>query len=255
MNMNLPFAASVELRGPARPRRRALPGVAFGTGRALLAAAWLIGLSPLTQSATGLSAGRAVGVPGGLATLRVDLTAESPVVAAQFDLLFSPGLAEGAATDPGDGASSHHLVSADIAPGVRRVVVYSLDNRPLVNGALAQIALRLFPGLSDQVVPLTLTNVVLSDPMAAGLTPISLAHGTLLVTTALPARFTLAERLENGGFRLQFSGTPDRRYVLERSSTLTSWSVLSTNTAVGGIVEFLDPASIHGQSFYRAVVE
>jgi hypothetical protein len=100
-----------------------------------------------------------------------------------------------------------------------------------------------------------LTNVVLSDPMAAGLTPVSLAHGTLLVTTVLPARFTLAERLENGDFRIQFRGTPDRRYVLERSSNLSSWSALSTNTAVGGVVEYLDPALIHGRWFYRAVVE
>ena len=41
----------------------------------------------------------------------------------------------------------------------------------------------------------------------------------------------LSGRLINGGFRVTYNGTPGRPYALERSSSLTNWNGISTNTS------------------------
>lgn len=55
----------------------------------------------------------------------------------------------------------------------------------------------------------------------------------------------------NGGAQFQFPGQNGASYVLEASSDLTHWFPLSTNTAVNGQVQIIDPLPPTDKRFYR----
>jgi hypothetical protein len=57
------------------------------------------------------------------------------------------------------------------------------------------------------------------------------------------------------GFSFMIEGQPGDRYLIETSSTLSSWSILTTVTNISGSVQFNDPsATTETKRFYRAVV-
>jgi hypothetical protein len=64
----------------------------------------------------------------------------------------------------------------------------------------------------------------------------------------------LSMTIHNGSqLQMQFQGLEGQPYVFEASTNLTDWVTLSTNTAVGGIISWLEtntPAYPH--RFYRA---
>ena len=52
---------------------------------------------------------------------------------------------------------------------------------------------------------------------------------------------------------MQFQGAAGRQYVLEASTNLTEWIVISTNAVVGGATSFMEAdVRIFPQRFYRA---
>jgi len=66
--------------------------------------------------------------------------------------------------------------------------------------------------------------------------------------------FTRIESLIDGNVRFQFSGLPNRQYVIESSTNLAAWEMLRTMSAsAGGLFEFVEPnASASCARFFRA---
>src|SRR5438034_4584633 len=66
--------------------------------------------------------------------------------------------------------------------------------------------------------------------------------------------FTRIESLTDGRVRFQFSGLPNRQYVIESSTDLAAWETLRRMSAgAGGLFEFVEPnASASRARFFRA---
>jgi hypothetical protein len=63
-----------------------------------------------------------------------------------------------------------------------------------------------------------------------------------------------AARQPNGTMVINLVGETNQLYVLQASTNLVSWQNISTNTAVNGVIQFVDPASVSNKiRFYRAV--
>ena len=58
-----------------------------------------------------------------------------------------------------------------------------------------------------------------------------------------------------GGLSIRVTGQPGQQYLIQASDNLTQWQSISTNLAVDGIIQFVDPdAAGKALRFYRAVV-
>ena len=68
----------------------------------------------------------------------------------------------------------------------------------------------------------------------------------------MPAQ--LALRWTGGQPRVELRGSPGRNYIIQAGSDLTDWVAISTNTAIAGPTNVLDPGFINQPArFYRAV--
>ncbi|MCO5053496.1 MAG: immunoglobulin domain-containing protein [Verrucomicrobiae bacterium] len=74
---------------------------------------------------------------------------------------------------------------------------------------------------------------------------------TALLTVSVRPQLSLPQ-LANGQMRLQLSGTPGDRYVIESSTNFLNWDALATVTNLTGQVWYLDPENeIRPEKFYR----
>ncbi len=75
------------------------------------------------------------------------------------------------------------------------------------------------------------------------------------LTVTEPPKLGSATRLDNGTFQLTLTGGPSRRYVVQASTNLASWTDLVTvSNLTSRTFVFNDPnASNHTQRFYRAL--
>jgi len=62
------------------------------------------------------------------------------------------------------------------------------------------------------------------------------------------------ESLSAGGFHLWFDAAPGDTFVIEASANLQTWTPLSTNQPVAGRVDYIQPAPLSAQRFYRTRV-
>lgn len=56
------------------------------------------------------------------------------------------------------------------------------------------------------------------------------------------------------GFRLRLQGPADRAVVLQASSDLIDWQVVTSGTIDGGDMQFADPTASETARFYRLVL-
>jgi hypothetical protein len=74
------------------------------------------------------------------------------------------------------------------------------------------------------------------------------------VQSAEPPRFQAIHVAANGDVSIRLEVTGGKTYRLETSSTLSSWTQLSTKTANNNLLEFAEPAAAAGSArFYRAL--
>jgi hypothetical protein len=71
----------------------------------------------------------------------------------------------------------------------------------------------------------------------------------------LPTRFSAINRLPTGQVVLQATGTTGRRYILQSSPDLQTWSSLATNTANDGVLDYTDATAPVGRRYYRTLLE
>jgi RNA polymerase sigma factor (sigma-70 family) len=86
---------------------------------------------------------------------------------------------------------------------------------------------------------------ILEEPLVAAPPPKSVS--------VEPFNLSSFDRLGDGTFRLQFTGVPNGKYVIEASTNLTEWVLLGPATNNGGKLEFVDgDAPRFTLRFYRA---
>lgn len=203
-------------------------------------------------AASEFALGQVVGVPGSTVSVPLNFSSTTPVVAAQFDILFDAArLSAGPITSPGPFGQviDFHTPS----PGIRRVVVYSLLNAPFESGPLLNVPFTILGAAPEGTASLQLANVLAANSQANAVQPLALRNGAVIISSALPPRFVSIVR-EGSSVRLRVTGTEARSYVIQRSSDLTTWVPVSTNTVTGGAIEFTQPTSPSTQRFYRAVL-
>src|SRR5262249_36894232 len=74
---------------------------------------------------------------------------------------------------------------------------------------------------------------------------------TISVVTPAPIRLSAAQRLSPTSFQFSYAATVGLRYVIQRSSDLTNWTDLTTNTAAANSITFRDAAATQNPAFYR----
>jgi hypothetical protein len=77
------------------------------------------------------------------------------------------------------------------------------------------------------------------------LQPVTSAQGpTLSAPTVLP----------NGHFQFTLTGKAGTSYWIEASANLQTWTIIATNLASNGVLNFTDPSPVAGSRYYQAVV-
>lgn len=77
----------------------------------------------------------------------------------------------------------------------------------------------------------------------------------IFVATNASSRAVLSlRRLFDGTFQLRAVGQPNQQYVVQVSTNLLRWDALSTNIAVNGSFQFVDPVNTSRARFYRVII-
>jgi hypothetical protein len=81
----------------------------------------------------------------------------------------------------------------------------------------------------------------------------SKATNALTISVVTPAPITLSapQRLSPTSFQFSYTATVGLRYIIQRSSDLTLWTDLKTNTAAANSIIFQDTAATSNPAFYR----
>ncbi len=208
----------------------------------LLLAAWLMTFS--VQAQTVLSVGSAPAYPGASISVPVSLIRPTNVVAAQFDIAFDPARVASGSAQPDPASPRHSVLSREIAPGVRRVLVYSTQNLAITNRNPAYLPFTVSPNEHVGSGPLTPRNAILARGNGTAAPPPTLASGTIFVRPV--------NLLPDGRVQFFLPSTPDQRYYIQASSDLSSWVNISTNVATGTFLDLIDlDASSYPYRFYR----
>jgi hypothetical protein len=82
------------------------------------------------------------------------------------------------------------------------------------------------------------------------------ATNSVIITTNAPAQLSLPN-LSGAGFAFTLAGAPQRNYIIQASSNLTSWQPVLTNVLpVSGVMPINDPQGVGvPRRFYRAVTQ
>ncbi len=134
----------------------------------------------MAQSAL-LGVGSDSGLPGETISISVGFTPGStPVSTLQFDLIFSSSLSYvSTSTGVAASAAGKNATGNAISGGVR-ILVFGLNQNAIGLGALANVQLRISPSAPVGLIPITLTGIVASDPLANPV-PISWNAGSVSV--------------------------------------------------------------------------
>jgi hypothetical protein len=200
---------------------------------------------------TSLNVGIIPGYPGSTVPVPVNLTKATNVTAAQFDVTFNTNKVASGAVLLGASFSNHVVKSREIAPGVRRVLVYSLKNSSVTftnGGELAKVPFTVSPQEHVGSGPITPTGALLAKPDATGLAPLSLQAGTIFIQTV--------HLNDDGSAQFFLPSEVDRSYVIQATTNFMNWFNISTNTATGNYLDLIDmDAHNYRFRFYRWLQE
>ena len=207
-----------------------------------------VSLAPSSLCAqTSLSVGTVPGYPGGMVSVPVSLRQPAgAAVAAQFDVAFNAGKITGSGPVGTVRLANHTIKSREIAPGVRRTLVYSLNNTnvPGTNGPIVQLPFTVSPQETVGSGPLTPSNVIVARADGTALAPVSLSVGRIFVQPV--------NLLPGGQAQFFLPSIEGRRYVVQASSNLVEWVAISTNLATSSFMDLEDiNAGGYPHRFYR----
>ena len=194
-----------------------------------------------------LSVGNVPGYPGAMVSVPVSLRQPGGgAVAAQFDVSFNASKISGGVPVGTVRLANHTIKSREIAPGVRRTLVYSLSNTNVAgtNGPIVQLPFTVSPQETVSSGPLTPSNVVVARADGTAQAPVSLSVGRIFVQPV--------NLLPDGQAQFFLPSIEGRRYVIQASSNLVQWVPISTNLATGSFMDLEDiAAASYPHRFYR----
>ena len=219
-----------------------------GHREALAALFALLALSVLPLPAqTSLSIGHARGFPGATVSVPVSISNATNLAGAQFDVAFDANRVSPAPATPASHVPGLVVRSRVVAPGVARLLLYSLDNAALARVTEATVARLPFVVSPTEYIgsgPLTPTNVILGNASGAQIAPASVNAGAIFISPV-----TL---VSNGQARVFFPSIAGQNYILQATTNFINWVDLSTNSASGDSLDFIDPeAPFYQARFYR----
>jgi hypothetical protein len=198
-----------------------------------------------------LSVGNVTAPTGSTISVPASLSSDTNIVAAQYDVLFNSTALNSSDSTPGNVQPNHSVSSSLVSPTARRVVLYSSANAALTNGVLANLIFSVATNAPLGVTSLTLTNVIFSNAQGNRVQPVTLVPGLITISPA-PGIFDSVVLSTNGVVQFQITGTPNISYIIQASANLQQWTDASTNIAIGGIINFVDPqANQFRYRFYR----
>lgn len=202
------------------------------------------------MGAARLSLGSGDANAGGLAAVPLMLQSDAPVAALQADVVVSPAVAS--IFVPPAALGGHVAESAQIGSNAFRVIVYSLFNQPLANGAVLSLQASVAPSFTSGEVTLDLANVILASPSAAEIQGVALAGGRVRVGGGAVVRLEAVTLTASGALRFEVSGLSGPSFVLEQSADLQSWTEAETIAAQGATATVSrNIAAGAGAQFYR----
>ena len=216
---------------------------------------WIMaGLAALFAAETGfaqtsLSVGNAPGYPGATISVPVTLRQSGNAVAAQFDVTFNSGKVSALDALRGERLTNHIIRSRQIAPGVERVLIYSLNNAgmPQTNVTVANVPFTVAPTEFVGSGPLTPNNVILAEADATALAPVSANSGTIFVRPA--------NRTQDGTVQFFLPSQPDTRYLIQATTDFLNWVNLTNTIALGNFMDLVDTdAASYPHRFYRWIL-
>jgi len=197
-----------------------------------------------TTNAAALGVSLVQGFPGVLSQVPISLRNTGSVVAAQFELSYSPThLAPGSlsqATLAGNGTVKWR----EISPGLLRYIVYSPQNARLAtNAQIGSLPVGVPTG------ELTGGRIFPSNFLAAAfdgslIQPAFASIGGVLVAPLFHA--------DDGTMYLMFSAQSNQTYIVQATTNFLNWVNISTNTAVENYFIVADPDAANLRyRFYR----
>ncbi|MGE4069849.1 MAG: cohesin domain-containing protein [Lysobacterales bacterium] len=191
---------------------------------------------PLTSYAqqAALDVGVVSGVAGTRVTVPIDLVTNDEIAAMQLDLTFPASLVSPEDVTLGIAASNHLSASAFVG-GVYRVVVYSPTNAPLSSGRLVNVGFDISAGANPQTVPVGIQGVVFSRSNATGIPPSNLDPGSITISGASGASFTINATQISGPSPVSAAGeTLGYSVVIQNTGGVNQSGVSASATLPGG---------------------
>lgn len=208
--------------------------------------AGLLGVEP-GFAQTSISIDSVRGYPGRTVSLPVHLAKATNITAAQFDITYNASKVTPSDAVLGASISNHLVRSREIAPGIRRVLVYSVANSSFTTTGrveFASLPWTVFPQERSGSGPITPSNVTLAKADATRIPPVTSDHGVIFVSPVY--------REPGGWVDFFLPSTADGRYLLQATTNLVDWLTLSTNQATGSFIDLVDRAAPNYPSrFYR----
>ena len=207
-------------------------------------------LSLPLQAATQLAAGSVTAAPGAQVTIPIVLQSDVPVAAFQLEILAAPAT-PAFASPLVTGAPASHLADGQvIAPGLVRVVSYSLFNTPLPNGTVLSLSATM-PSTFSEPVTLSLTNAILSTAAGLPIAGVVLVPGSIRTSASGTVRIG-SVTAANGSVRFEISGLSGPSFIVESSSNLSIWTTIATQPVSGATAIFSRPIGAgEPRQFYR----
>ena len=167
------------------------------------------------------------------------------VVALQADVVYDATHLTPANTFRGAAVPTQTVQVNDATPGVRRIVVYSLNHTLLTNGVLVEVEFTVGPLPLPIKLGISVTNVLLATAAAASVPSVVFSGAVVIVPVFFNPDRSAAALL---------NVTPNRNYIIQATTNFVSWQNILTNTPASSVLEFSDPAaSTFRRRYYRAV--
>lgn len=241
-------------RGLALALRAVGPWTSIVGGLRRVAALAVLGLSPVIAArATDLRVTGLFLAPSATGFVEIELLATAPAVGVQVDLDYPATEFVLGPAERGPALASHALRDAEVAPGRRRMLVYSTRNDRLSNGVLARIPVTHVGAAGTGSFELPLAAALVATPDGLSHRPLNTVAGSILLGASAPPALSALTLTPEGGVRFVLSGTEGSTYQIEASDDLRSWIDLDRHTLLGRekVIQDLPPLAVRHR-FYRA---
>jgi hypothetical protein len=188
------------------------------------------------------------GYAGTSVTVPITLRGQTNVVALQADILFDQARLSPQGASPGNATADDSVLSSSSpAPGVQRLILYSLGSAPMIDGVVVALNFATMPAANQNALRLSLSNVLLvtASPVVV---PSTNRNGAIVINPIY-----IATNRETGFILAARAGQTN---IIQASTDLIEWSDIGRVVTESTALEFTDtnaPAFL--RRFYRAIPE